>query len=361
MCLVIVLIYGTTAEAIKLAPVYRRLVEKNIATEQWVTLQQSSTVLEALPHLGLPTPDIVITDGVKGRPLSSMLDTARWLLSINSWLIKNKKQLKRRLGKNSIILVHGDTMTSVVGSYIAKVLGAKIGHVEAGLRSGTWRHPFPEELDRRIVGKMADIHYAPSKDAVSALSPRPNVVFTHGNTALDALAERTKNVTRSNKPPYGLVLLHRFEFLNNTKLVTDTIQTLESASPLPLVIVADDHAKHVISAEVAKIGSSKLTVIDKLVHQDFVELATNAEFVVTDSGGVQEEMGFLGTPTLIHRKATERSDGLGRNVSLSDWSMDLLTQFLTHYQERRYPVLELEISPSDIIVNDLRERGYGHN
>ncbi|MEG0027754.1 MAG: UDP-N-acetylglucosamine 2-epimerase [Aurantimicrobium sp.] len=307
----------------------------------------------------MPEPEIIITNGVKGRPLSSAFDTLRWLLSINSWLFSNKKNLTKRLGTHSIILVHGDTMTSVVGSFIAKVLGTKIGHVEAGLRSGTWRHPFPEELDRRIVGKMADVHYAPSSAAVAALEPRPNIVFTHGNTALDALVERTATVASSDKPPYGLVLLHRFEFLNNSKLVTETISTLESASPLPLVIVADDHAKHVISAEVDKLNSTKITVIDKLVHQDFVQLATNAEFVVTDSGGVQEEMGFLGTPTLIHRKATERSDGLGRNVSLSDWSIETLTQFLTDYKQHKYPVLELEYSPSDIIVNDLRERGYG--
>ena len=356
----IVLIYGTTAEAIKLAPVMHRLSAEGIPYQQWVTLQQSNTVLNSIQHLGLPTPDEIIANGVHGRPLSSTLDTARWLLSISGWVVRNRTRLKSELGKNSIILVHGDTMTSVVGSLIAKLLGCKIAHVEAGLRSGSWRHPFPEELDRRIVGRLADVHYAPSEASVSALAGRPNVIFTHGNTALDALAQRAATTRTSEASPYGLVLLHRFEFLNNPKLVHSTIATLNSESLLPLKIVADDHAKHIIEAEVSQLSNPQLTVLDKLSHADFVQLASQAEFVVTDSGGVQEEMAFLGIPTLIHRKATERSDGLGRNIMLSDWSPVVLSDFLQNYQSHRRPLQILEMSPSDIVVNDLRERGYAN-
>lgn len=356
----IVLIYGTTAEAIKLAPIMNRLSTAGVPYQQWVTLQQSSTVLDSIKHLGLPAPDEIIADGVHGRPLSSTPDTVRWLLTISGWVVRNRARLKLELGNKSIILVHGDTMTSVVGSIIAKLLRCKIGHVEAGLRSGSWRHPFPEELDRRIVGKLADVHYAPSEASVAALSGRPNVIFTHGNTSLDALAQRAKSSRTSEAAPYGLVLLHRFEFLNNPKLVQSTISTLNSESHLPLKIVADDHAKHIIEAEVGQLSNSQLTVLDKLSHADFVQLASHARFVVTDSGGVQEEMAFLGIPTLIHRKATERSDGLGRNVLLSGWSTVVLSEFLQNYESHRRPIQILEMSPSEIVVNDLRERGYAH-
>lgn len=356
----IVLIYGTTAEAIKFAPLMTLFKERDIPFEQWLTLQQASTVLNSLPNLDISSPDIVITNGVKGRPLASTWDTARWSLAIFRWFVSNRSSLKKRLGKDSIILVHGDTLTSVVGALIGKGLGITVGHVEAGLRSGSWRHPFPEELDRRIVGKIADIHYAPSNAAVKALAGKPNVIYTHGNTALDALVKKfgaPRKIHADKK--YGLVLLHRFEFLNNAKLVEETISALAANTPLPLTIVADDHAKHVISEAVSKNGSPQLVVVDKLSHSDFVKLASGAEFVVTDSGGVQEEMGFLGTPTLIHRKATERSDGLGHNVVLSDWSIPTLTAFLDNYSQHSRPRATLDISPSDIIVTDLQGRGYG--
>lgn len=353
----IIFVYGTTAEAIKLAPIIHRLIELRIPFQQWLTLQQASTVLNALQDLEIPEPDIVITNGVKGKPLSSSWDTAKWLFSIYKWLMENRKRLKQQIGKNSIILVHGDTLTSVVGSLIAKSLGSKIGHVEAGLRSGSWRHPFPEELDRRIVGKLANVHYAPSEEAVKALGNRSDIIFTHGNTALDVMQKRIYKEDKSDLS-FGLVLLHRFEFLNNSKLLNETIETLSTSSPLSLTVVVDDHAKSVIQEAVNRTNSDNLFLIDKLSHQEFLRLSKKAKFVVTDSGGVQEEMAFLGTPTLVHRKATERSDGLGRNVSLSNWSTASLVNFLQNYEDQKHPPLKLKFSPSDIIVNDLRKRGY---
>lgn len=355
------MIYGTTAEAIKFAPIYSRLAAFNLRVEQWVTLQQAQTVLDALPLLGMPLPDRIISNGVNGRPLSSALDTARWLGAITWWTLRHSRELRTALRQEpSVILVHGDTLTSVVGAIIAKFLGVPSAHVEAGLRSGNWRHPFPEELDRRIVGKLAAIHYAPSGEAVSALEERTNVIFTHGNTAIDSLVDAIDTRKAENEAPYGLVLLHRFEFLNNHQLVTETFDALAASTTLPLTVVADDHAHHVVSEQIARLQAKNITLVGKQTHPDFVKLAVNASFVVTDSGGVQEEMGFLGIPTLIHRKATERSDGLGRNVVLSDWSMTSLESFLKDYQRLSFPRLELEKSPSDIIVSDLRERGYGN-
>lgn len=208
----IVLIYGTTAEAIKFAPIYRRLQDQEILVEQWVTLQQAQTVLDALPLLGLPAPDVTITVGANGRPLASTRDTAIWLFNIATWAVRNRKAVRQRVkSEKTIFLVHGDTLTSVVGALLAKFFGAPSAHVEAGLRSGNWRHPFPEELDRRIVGKLAQVHYAPSGDAVKALGKRPHVIYTHGNTALDSLVQAIPSQSSVTSEPFGLVLLHRFE------------------------------------------------------------------------------------------------------------------------------------------------------
>jgi UDP-N-acetylglucosamine 2-epimerase (non-hydrolysing) len=353
----IVFVYGTTAEAIKFAPLARRLRDRGVPYRQWVTLQQSQTVVRNLPALGLEEPDEIIADGVAGRPLAGMLDTARWMLTILSWYRRNSGRLRRELAAEpSVLLVHGDTMTSVVGAFIGRGLGVTVAHVEAGLRSGDWRHPFPEELDRRIVGRVAHIHYAPSEAAVAAL-PRRDVVFTHGNTAVDALAD-AHQAGGGQREPFGLVLLHRFEFLNNARLVRETVDSLATGSPLPLAVVVDDHARATIEPLANAVGADRMKVLGKLPHHEFVELLASASFVVTDSGGVQEEVSRLGTPTLIHRKATERSEGLGANVVLSMWRPEMLREFLADYDRWRRPPGDDQLSPSDIIVDDLRGRGY---
>lgn len=354
----IVFCYGTTAEAIKIAPIARRLTARGIPFQQWLTLQQSDRLLAALPGLGLPTPDRIIVNGRNGRPLTGSPDVFIWLCNIARWTVRNRRAARKTLGRHSVILVHGDTMTSVVGAVLARVLGTDCAHVEAGLRSGNWRHPFPEELDRRIVGRIAQIHYAPSADAVTALAGRKGVVATSGNTVIDAILDQATQQPTTPSEPYGIVLLHRFEYLNNLELVKSTFDALTQNSPLKLEMVLDDHARHALQGQLASVSSASVSLREKLSHADFVELLTSASFVVTDSGGVQEETALLGIPTLVHRIATERSEGIGTNAVLSGWNVDILNTFLANYDEHRRPINSPEESPSEIIVEDLLARGY---
>jgi UDP-N-acetylglucosamine 2-epimerase (non-hydrolysing) len=358
---VIVFFYGTTAEAIKLAPVARRLTDQGVEYEQWLTLQQADTVLHALPGLGLPAPDHVLANGRGGQPLAGPADVIRWLVQLLVWMVRHGWAARRRLrqSKPSVLVVHGDTMTSVVGALLARILGADCAHVEAGLRSGDWRHPFPEELDRRIVGRLAQVHYAPSDAAAAVLAGRPGVVHTGHNTVVDAVLDRAVEAgRRDDDDPYGLVLLHRFEFLTSTALVERTLDALQQRSPLRLVLVADDQATHVLGPRLDALPKDRFRVIGKVSHEEFTGLLAGASFVVTDSGGVQEEAALLGVPTLVHRKATERGDGLGRNVVLSEWDVAALEDFLGRYEDFRRPPNTPTTSPSDIVVKDLMTRGY---
>src|SRR3546814_12022661 len=114
-------------------------------------------------------------------------------------------------------------MTTVLGTFIGRRLHVPVAHVEAGLRSGNWRHPFPEELDRRIVGRFAHIHYVPTEEAAANLGGRPNVVLTHGHTVQDAVSDDARPLAEPEEAS-GLVLLHRFAFLSNTARVRETPQ-----------------------------------------------------------------------------------------------------------------------------------------
>jgi UDP-N-acetylglucosamine 2-epimerase (non-hydrolysing) len=357
---VIVFVYGTTAEAIKLAPIARRLADQGVEYEQWLTLQQSDTVLRALPGLGLPAPDRVLANGRAGRPLAGPADVLVWLGQIVRWILRDGWSARRRLRRRgpSVLVVHGDTMTSVVGAVLARLLGADCAHVEAGLRSGNWRHPFPEELDRRIVGRLAHVHYAPSDAAAAVLAGRRHVVHTGYNTVVDAVLDRAPSARPSDADPYGLVLLHRFEFLTSPALAERTLAALQSASPHRLVLVADDQCRAVLGARLDALPQDRFTVLGKVAHSEFTDLLAGATFVVTDSGGVQEEAALLGVPTLVHRKETERQDGLGLNVVLSGWDVAALETFLADHTGLRRPANSPRTSPSDIVVKDLMTRDY---
>lgn len=355
---VIVFIYGTTAEAIKIAPVARRLAARGIRYEQWITQQHTDALRRAIPELGLDAPDEVVADGWRGKPLKSPLQMMGWAFAVALWTVRNLRRLRRSLPKNSVVVVHGDTMTTVLGTFIGRLLGVPVAHIEAGLRSGNWRHPFPEELDRRVVGVFAQIHYVPSEEAADNLRGKDNVVLTQGNTAMDAVRDATDDDgAAAEGEPYALVLLHRYEFISNEGLVRDTLRTLSATSEVPLRLIVDSYSRAAIEKTIQEEGLTGFTLITKLEHGRFVAAMKEASFIVTDSGGIQQEAAALGVPTLIHRKVTEGREGFGSSAVLSGWNLNVLREFLTSYDRYRTGEPGSAVSPSDIIVGDLIARG----
>ena len=353
----IVFVFGTSAEAIKIAPLARRLEALGIPYEQWLTMFHGESLLSSVKRLGFTTPDHVIPNGNGGKSIGSPWRTIKWLFSTFFWIILNRRNLKKRLGKNSIIIVHGDTLTTVMGTVFAKFLGLPSAHVEAGLRSGNWRHPFPEELDRRIAGQLATIHYVPSLEAVQNLSKKPNVVYTHGNTVLDAVLD-VESSKPSDSEKYGVCLLHRFEFLGNEALVRQTLSTIAEYTTIPIRVYLDDYSGSMMAATINELDSDNLLPQRKLPYSEFIQTLQHADFVLTDSGGIQAECALLGLPTLIHRKATEQHEGVGENILLSMWNMATIQHFLSNYELYKRNKQQPEISPTQVILDDLRSRGY---
>lgn len=353
----IVFIYGTTAEAIKIAPVARRLEAAGVPYQQWITQQHTEALRKAIPELGLNPPDRIIANGWRGKPLKSPLQMVGWAFDVVMWSVRNVRKERKALPTGSLVVVHGDTMTTVLGTFIGRRLRVPVAHVEAGLRSGNWRHPFPEELDRRIVGHFADIHYVPSEEAADNLSPRPDVILTHGNTAIDAVRDAAKAAdSPSTAEPFGLVLLHRYEFISNPPLVARTLQALDADTPMPLRLIVDQYSRTAIEQIIEEHALINFSVMPKLEHGEFVAIMRSARFIVTDSGGVQQEAAALGVPTLIHRVVTEGREGLGSSAVLSGWDVEVVRTFLATYENYRRFGADDGPSPSDIIVADLLDR-----
>jgi UDP-N-acetylglucosamine 2-epimerase (non-hydrolysing) len=253
-------------------------------------------------------------------------------------------------------------MTTVLGAIIGRSLRVPVAHIEGGLRSYDFRNPFPEEVNRRLATSLARVHYAPGAWAAGNLGDR-DVVDTGSNTIRDALAlvPDAESPFTHPSPPYGVVSLHRYELLNNAPLLKETLTTLAaSARQVPLVFV--DHS--VTRAAIARqrldgvFDGERFVRIDRLRFFDYIRAERRSAFVITDSGGSQEECYYLDLPCLVHRARTERREGLGENALLSQLRTDVLREFLAEPSRYRRRTQPPNASPSDVIVADLERRGF---
>jgi UDP-N-acetylglucosamine 2-epimerase (non-hydrolysing) len=350
-------VFGTTGELIKLAPVLLRLDARGHRYVLATTGQQVQQIPSFLTQFGLRQPDIWLARGAKGRDLRVNSDIPGWLATVmRSWA-----RARRRLRETPLVLVHGDTMTTVLGSLMGRSLPATVAHIEGGLRSYDWRHPFPEELNRKLATGLSRIHYAPGAWAAGNLR-RGNIVDTGSNTIRDSLALVTDGEPALELPArFGVVSVHRFELLNNRRLLTEAVEILaEAATRTPLLFV--DHPVTAAALErfrlTDRFDGESFRRVPRLRFFDFVRVERRSDFVVTDSGGSQEECYYLNLPCLVHRVKTERREGLGENAVLSEMRADILRDFLADATRFRRRTELVAASPSDVIVADLEWRGF---
>jgi UDP-N-acetylglucosamine 2-epimerase (non-hydrolysing) len=277
---------------------------------------------------------------------------------------RNRGSLGRRLAEGPgkpLVLVHGDTMTTVLGALLGRLLGVPVAHIEGGLRSHDLRHPFPEELNRRLASRLSRIDYAPGRWAASNL--HGDVVDTGTNTIRDSLelVPPGEPVFGLPEEPFGIVSLHRFELLNNRRLLGDTIELLATAAlRTPMFFI--DHPVTIAALErfglQRPFDDKRFVRIPRMRFFDFVRAQRQCSFVVTDSGGSQEECFYLDLPCLVHRVKTERREGLGENAVLSGMRTDVLRDFLADPGRFHRRSALPEGSPSQVIVDDLVRRGF---
>jgi UDP-N-acetylglucosamine 2-epimerase (non-hydrolysing) len=363
---VILVVFGTTGELIKLAPVLVRLEQRGDAYLLATTAQQVEQIPAFLEQFGLRGPDLWLARGAHGRDLRVTSDIPRWVAQVGRTYARRRRWIRGRLGAGGgdpLVLVHGDTMTTVIGAALGRSLRIPVAHIESGLRSFDLRHPFPEELNRRLATTLARIHYAPGAWAASNLR-RGVVVDTGSNTIRDALElvpASEDSAVGVPEPPFGVVSLHRFELLNNRRLLAQTLELLAAAARrTPMVFV--DHSVTAAAVERFRLqglfDTERFLRVPRLRFFDFIRLERRSAFVVTDSGGSQEESYYLDLPCLVHRVRTERREGVGENVVVSGMRPDVLHDFLEDPSRFRRHTGLPSASPSDVIVGDLAARGF---
>ena len=361
----ILVVFGTTGELIKLAPVLLRLDARGRPYVLATTAQQVQQIPSFLEQFGLRQPDVWLARGAHGRDLRVNSDIPGWLATVTRSWLRERRRLRRSLAAGPgrpLVLVHGDTMTTVLASIMGRTLRATVAHIEGGLRSYDVRHPFPEELNRKAATALSRIHYAPGAWAAANLR-RGEVVDTGSNTIRDSLELVSGEETAVELPdrPFGVVSLHRFELINHRRLLTEAIDVLaEAARSTPLFFI--DHPVTVAALErfdlLDRFDATAFVRIPRLRFFDFVRVERRSAFVVTDSGGSQEECYYLDLPCLVHRVKTERREGLGENAVLSELRVEVLREFLADPARYRRTTELAPASPSDVIVDDLERRGF---
>jgi UDP-N-acetylglucosamine 2-epimerase (non-hydrolysing) len=361
-------VYGTTGELIKLSPVLTRLEQRGAPALTLCTGQQVQQIPALLEDFGLLQPDIWLSRGNAGHDLERRTDLPPWLFAALSTFARRGREIGARLrasGTKPLLIVHGDTLTTVLGALMGRALRIPVAHVEAGMRSGNWRNPFPEELDRVIAAHLARAHFAPGAQAAAnlrAMHARGAIVDTGGNTIRDAIELIPPGALVIELPgePFGLASLHRFELLNSAEALRAIVELLRDASRSKPILFVDHPvtAAAIAAHDLGALFDERLRRIPRRRYFDFIALLKASAFLVTDSGGSQQECAHLGHPCLVHRALTEHSDGLDGPVVLSRMDLAIARAFLERPPASARPQAQDRRAPTDVIIDHLERCGH---
>ncbi|MFH1644252.1 MAG: UDP-N-acetylglucosamine 2-epimerase (non-hydrolyzing) [bacterium] len=321
----ILLVVGTRAEAIKLIPLYLSLKNKNIPVSFCATFQHSE-MLQQVFNLFDVKPDFNL----------NVMKHDQDLFYLNSIILQKMKEVYLKLNPG-LVIVHGDTTTTMSAAMAAFYLHIPIAHVEAGLRTGNMNSPFPEEMNRKVVGQISTYHFAPTAFSVANLlseGVKRENVFCTGNTIVDALyfikekilsgkvkidEKIIQKVLQCKKNNQKIILLtaHRRESFNGG--LTRIFNTVEKFAQKfdDVFIFYPIHPNPNVLRAVEESGIKNVKNIyscSALPYKELIYILLNSNFVATDSGGIQEEAASLGKPVIALRDITERWEGVWEGI-----------------------------------------------
>lgn len=357
------LFIGTKAQFIKMAPVMAEMDRRGLEYNYIDSGQHEAFTQSLRETFGIRAPNVCLGKG--GLDITTMRSAAVWALRLWGGSIFRKKWLREEVfPSGGICLAHGDTLSTLLGLRMAKTAGCVVGHVEAGLRSRSFFHPFPEEIIRMYCMRRCELLFAPSDEAVRNLIDMRvsgEVVHVGGNTVVDALRLVEKIDPSINIPsvPYALAACHRFETITNKKRLGAVVNLLNRVSRemRVLFVTHKPTRKRLERYGITLKLSKKVELLEMQDYASFTGLMRNAKLVFADGGSIQEECAYLNKPCLILRKKTERTDGLGKNAMLWGFDAQVLEVFLA---KAKYapPVVDNWPEPSKRIVDYLAAHYY---
>lgn len=355
----LVFVIGTRAQLIKVAPVVVACQRLALPSTLLMTGQHHETMQDLIDEFDIVSPQVPALPATEHATVRSLM---RWLPAA----YKGVRARLREIGgsqANLTVLVHGDTLSTLVGAFAGRRHKARVVHLESGLSSGRLLDPFPEELCRRLVFRMTDVAMCPNAQAADYMRRhhRAEVIETAGNTIVDAVAlTGASAVSRNSDAPYLVVSLHRFQNLYDAGRLAHLVSLIEDLSAC--------FAVHFVLHPATRVRLEKQNLLQRLRsvpnvrlsprmgYKDFLCLAAGATCVLTDGGSNQEELAVVGVPTIVMRARTERPDGLGTNALMEADVAGGVGQFILsggHESLRHSPACSSTEGPSSRIASVL--------
>jgi len=315
-------VFGTRPEAIKLFPLIHALQRDDRFESRVCVSGQHRGMLDQVLAISGVEPDHDLDLMKPDQSLDEL--TAGLLTGIGRVIDAEQPRW---------VAVQGDTATAMAGALAAYYRKVPVVHIEAGLRSGNIHHPWPEEINRRIIGTIAALHCAPTETAADALrreNVAPSSVHVTGNTVIDALHWISARLTEqpalaenlaeleqrfAGRKIIGVTCHRRENFGEGMQAIADAIRRLAARDDVAIIfpVHLNPNVRRVMTAELAGLGN--VALIEPLDYPHFARLLALSHLLLTDSGGVQEEAPALGKPVLVMRETTERPEGIAAGTA----------------------------------------------
>jgi UDP-N-acetylglucosamine 2-epimerase len=338
------ILIGTKAQFIKTAPLIKECVSQNIPYRLIDTCQHKDITEEIRKLFKIKKPDSHLSS--KYENINTLFKACFWLINIALSAFFQKKKFREKIfgpKKKGVCLIHGDTLSTLLGLTLAKYYRFKVMHLEAGLRSFNSLNPFPEELIRIVCMKFSDYLIAPSIWAVQNLKKmktKGKIYNLEANTVLDSInyiLKTPRPIITFSQSDYALISIHRFENIyskNRLQIITKLALEVSNSNKVIFVLHQPTIKKIKSYGLYKQLEKNKNTILTKITnYQQFIFLIQKANFIITDGGSIQEECFYLNKPCLLMRKQTERLYGIKENVCLSGFNEKKISHFLRNYPQ----------------------------
>ncbi|MGY6551129.1 MAG: non-hydrolyzing UDP-N-acetylglucosamine 2-epimerase [Erythrobacter sp.] len=318
----ILVTFGTRPEAIKMFPVVAALKATSRFDVRVAVTAQHRELLDSVLEFAGIVPDVDLDLMQQGQSLDAL--AARIVTRFGEALDAEKPDR---------VLVHGDTLTTMMASLACYFRRIPVGHVEAGLRSGDTYSPWPEEVNRKVTGVIADLHFAPTETAAAALRSEnvpDSAIHVTGNTVIDALLTARKRIAAdpalapviapilarfSGKRIIAVTAHRRENFGEGMRQIAEALKQLAARDDVAIIYPVHPNPNVAQVMRPALEGIVNVALIEPLDYLNFVAMMEAATVILTDSGGIQEEAPSLGKPVLVMRDSTERPEGVAAGTA----------------------------------------------
>ncbi len=352
---------GTKAQFIKLAPVMLEMDRRGIPYRHLDLGQHAATTERLRRVFALPPPAVHLRR--QEGDITRVGTAIGWASGLLLRARLSPGWRRRLFPEPGLCLIHGDTLSTLLGLHLARAAGLPVAHVEAGLRSFHLLDPFPEELIRIHCMRRADYLFCPDDGSVrnlQAMRVRGRIQRLSGNTVIDAV----RLMAAGERPlpglpaSYGVATCHRLETLSRGARLQRVVQLLNQvAERIPVLFVVHHPTRQALARHglAHRLGSG-VRILDPLDYAGFLPLLRDAALVLTDGGSIQEECASLGRPCVVLRNRSERPDGLGANAMLWNGDDQAVMAFVAERARHQRAPLTGGASPSAEIVDFLEQR-----